>query len=53
MKLRPVGAKLFHVGEWMDEQTDMTKLIVTFCNFVYVPKINKNVINTCKHIWKQ
>jgi hypothetical protein len=30
----PVGAKLFHV----DEQTDMTKLIVAFCNFVKVPK---------------
>ena len=30
----PVGAKLFHA----DGQTDMTKLIVTFCNFVNMPK---------------
>ena len=30
----PVGAKLFHADEW----TDMTKLIVTFCNFTKAPK---------------
>ena len=29
MKIRPVGNELFHA----DGQTDMTKLIVTFCNF--------------------
>jgi len=28
MKIRPVGAELFHA----DRQTDMTKLIVTFRN---------------------
>jgi hypothetical protein len=32
MKIHPVGAKLFHV------ETDITKLKVTFCNFLNVPK---------------
>jgi len=30
MKIRPVGAELFRA----DRQTDITKLIVAFCNFV-------------------
>ena len=34
MKIRPVGAELFHA----DGQTDMTKLIVAFRNFVNAPK---------------
>jgi hypothetical protein len=34
MKVRPVGAELFHV----DRQTDVTKLIVAFRNFANVPK---------------
>jgi len=34
MKICPVEAKLFYV----DRQTDMTKPIVTFCNFVNMPK---------------
>jgi hypothetical protein len=34
MKIHPVGTELFAVNRW----TDMTKLIVTFCNFVNVPK---------------
>ena len=34
MKIHPVGAELFHV----DGQTDMTKLTVTFCNFVHIPR---------------
>jgi hypothetical protein len=36
MKIRPVGAGLFHAHE------DMTKLTVAFRNFVNVPK-------TCQH----
>jgi len=47
MKIRPVGAELFHAnGLRMREtdrrtkgQRDMTKLIVAFHNFVNVPKI--------------
>ena len=35
MKIRPVGAKLFHA----DRQTDMTKLKATCRNFVDAPKI--------------
>ena len=28
MKIRPVGAELFHLARQTDRQTDMTKLIV-------------------------
>ena len=34
MKIRPVGAELFHA----DGRTDMTKLIVVFRNFANAPK---------------
>jgi len=34
MKIRPVGAELFHANR----RTDMTKLIVTFRNFANAPK---------------
>jgi hypothetical protein len=34
MKIRPVGAKVFHA----DGQTDMTKAIVAFRNFANAPK---------------
>jgi len=34
MKVRPGGAELFRG----DGQTDMTKLIVAFCNFADAPK---------------
>jgi hypothetical protein len=34
MKIRPVGAELFHA----DEQTDMTMVIVAFRNFAKAPK---------------
>jgi hypothetical protein len=34
MKIRPVGAELFHA----DRQTDMTKLIVAFHNVAKAPK---------------
>jgi len=34
MKIRPVGAELFHA----DRRTDVTKLIVAFRNFVNAPK---------------
>jgi len=34
MKIRPVGAELFHV----DGRTDMTKLTVAFRNFANAPK---------------
>ena len=33
MKIRPVGAELFHADGRTDGQTDMTKLIVAFRNF--------------------
>jgi hypothetical protein len=34
MKIRPVGAELFHG----DGRRDMTKLITAFCNFAKAPK---------------
>ena len=34
MKIRPVGAELFHANGW----TDITKVIVAFRNFVNAPK---------------
>jgi hypothetical protein len=34
MKIRPLGAELF----LEDGRTDMTKLIVAFCNFAKAPK---------------
>jgi len=37
MKIRPVGAELFHV----DRQTDMMKLIDAFRNFAQAPKNDK------------
>jgi hypothetical protein len=36
MKIRPLGAELFHA----DEQTEMAKLIVAFRNFAKAPKKN-------------
>jgi hypothetical protein len=39
MKILPVGAELFHA----DRQTDMTKLIVAFLNFVNPPKKERNI----------
>jgi hypothetical protein len=36
MKIRPVGAELFHV----DGQTDMTKVTVALRNYANAPKNN-------------
>ena len=36
MKIRSVGAE-FHADGWTDGRTDMTKLTVTFPNFVNAP----------------
>jgi len=38
MKIRPVGAELFHV-EFRDKRTDMVKPTVAFHSFVNMPKI--------------
>jgi len=41
MKISPVGAELLHAGGQKDgrtdRQTDMTELLVAFCNFANVP----------------
>jgi hypothetical protein len=41
MKIRPVGAELFHV----DGQTYMAKLIVAFRNFAIAPKMRQMKFN--------
>jgi len=38
MKIHPVGSVLFHADRQMVGQTDKTNIIVTFHNFVNVPK---------------
>jgi len=40
MKIRLVGAELFHADRWKhgQTQTDMTKLTVTFHKFANTPK---------------
>jgi hypothetical protein len=39
MKIRPVGADLFHADGRTDGRTDMTKLIIGFRNSENAPKI--------------
>jgi hypothetical protein len=41
MKIRPVGAELFHADEQMDRRTDKTKIIIFFLNFAKAPKRRK------------
>ena len=38
MKVRPVGAELFHADRRTNGRTDMTKLIVAFRNFANAHK---------------
>ena len=40
MKIRPVGTELFHADGQTDRQTDMTNLLVDFCNFENAPKVS-------------
>jgi hypothetical protein len=47
MKIRPVGAELFHT----DRQTDMTKLIVDFRSFAKAPKNMLFVPNASNQIY--
>ena len=39
IKILAMGAELFHADKQTDGQTDMTKLIVAFCNFANAPKM--------------
>ena len=43
MKIRLVGAELFHADVRADGRTDMTKLIVAFRNFANAPKTEENI----------
>ena len=38
IKIRQVGAELFHAGRRIERRTDMTKLIVAFRHFANAPK---------------
>jgi hypothetical protein len=39
VKIRPMGAELFHADRRTDGRTDMTKLIVAFHSFASRPKM--------------
>ena len=39
IKIRPVAAELFHMDGRTDGETDMTKLIIAFCNVANALKI--------------
>ena len=41
MKIRPVGAEVFHADKLTDGRADMTTLTVAFWNFVNAPNYNK------------
>jgi len=53
MEICPVGAELFREDRLTDGQTDKTKLIVTFLNFVNVTenktKVFENRLCVLKH----
>jgi hypothetical protein len=40
MKIRLVGAELFHVDQETDRRTDVTKLIIAFRTLANAPKIS-------------
>jgi hypothetical protein len=48
MKIRPVGAELFHADRHTNGQTDMTKPIVAFRNSANAPK-DKTTTNISQH----
>jgi hypothetical protein len=55
MKIRPVGAELFHAGERAVGQTDMTKLTVAFCNSANAPKkvcLHRDAWLDRQHNWR-
>jgi hypothetical protein len=43
MKIRPVGAELFHAEGRTDRQADMMKLTVAFLNFANAPKMIRTI----------
>ena len=38
MKIQPLGTELIQADRRTDRHTDMTKLMVAFCNFAKAPK---------------
>ena len=38
MKIRPMGTQMFYADRQSDGRTNITKMIVTFCNFVNAPQ---------------
>ena len=45
MEICPVGAELFR----SNGQTDMTKLIIAFCNFAKAPKKEQTIVSSQNH----
>jgi hypothetical protein len=53
MKIRPVGAELFHADVGTDRRIDMTKPIVAFRSFANAPKNVERTPNlSCTKFWK-
>jgi hypothetical protein len=50
MKIRPVGAELFHANGRRDERTDMIKLIVAFHKFCE-RALNSWIENRIQWVW--
>ena len=46
MKIRLLGAEMFHAGGWTDGRTDMRKLIVAFRIFAKAPKMSETVMKS-------
>jgi len=51
MKIRPVGAELFHVDRRKDGRTDTMKLIVAVRNFADAPKMMICVLSIAVYGW--
>jgi hypothetical protein len=47
MRVCPVEAKLFHVDRQTEGQTELTKPLVAFCNFINMPKNDWSYISAC------
>jgi len=53
MEICPVGSELFHADRPTDGQRDMTKLIVTFLNFLNFTKNETKVFENRLCVLKQ
>ena len=51
VKIRPIGAKLFHAEGQTERQTEVSKLVVAFRSFANAPKKNNTgILLTFKYL---